>query len=332
MDNFDKFLLWEAKSRDTIDFKKIYVDIAGDLIAGLLLSQIIYWYLPGEKGKTKLRVLKQGYYWIAKERNDWWDEIRITPKQFDRASNILTRKGIIVKDHFRFNGLRTVHIRLEYDCFMELWQTELERPAFPQRGTPHFPKSKDRDTPKGKTGIHQKVRPLTETTAKNTTILNGCAKNPQKLTPQQKTEIALVGQHPNVNAPQCTDTERDALNRLGKVIAHSGNIGNIQTADELRAITLIGADIAKITETDILAIDLGELRALASFTIRVSTKPDIIEKLTEVGPWWYANDWRGQKGQPPTIKQLGSVWGQFEAARVVKVPSVQSDGDHGVYI
>jgi hypothetical protein len=151
MDKFNTFLLWEAKSRDTIDFKKIYVDIAGDLIAGLLLSQIIYWYLPGEKGETKLRVLKQGYYWIAKERNDWWDEIRITPKQFDRASNILTRKGIIVKDHFRFNGLRTVHIRLEYDCFMELWQTELERPAFPQRGTPHFPKSKDRDTPKGKT-------------------------------------------------------------------------------------------------------------------------------------------------------------------------------------
>ena len=58
MNYFDQFLSWEAKSRDIIDFKKIYVDIADDLIAGLLLSQIIYWHLPNEHGKTKLRVQK----------------------------------------------------------------------------------------------------------------------------------------------------------------------------------------------------------------------------------------------------------------------------------
>jgi len=45
---FNEFLSWELTTRDTIDFKKIYVDIAGDLIAGLLLSQIIYWHLPSK--------------------------------------------------------------------------------------------------------------------------------------------------------------------------------------------------------------------------------------------------------------------------------------------
>ena len=42
MKSFNDFLAWEKASRDSIDFKKIYVDVAGDLIAGLLLSQIIY--------------------------------------------------------------------------------------------------------------------------------------------------------------------------------------------------------------------------------------------------------------------------------------------------
>ena len=139
MTNFEKFLLWEAKSRDTVDFKKIYVDIAGDLVAGLLLSQLIYWYLPNDKGETKLRVEKDGYLWIAKGREDWWEEIRITPKQFDRASSILIKKGVIEKAYFRFDGLRTIHIRLDYDRFMELWEAQLELPAIDQRGNPVLP-------------------------------------------------------------------------------------------------------------------------------------------------------------------------------------------------
>ncbi len=151
MTSFEKFLLWEATSRDTIDFKKIYVDIAGDLIAGLLLSQIIYWHLPGDQGDTKLRVEKDDYLWIAKARDDWYEEIRISAKQFDRGAAILIEKGIIVKDHFRFGGLRTVHIRLVHDRFMELWQAQIEQPAIPQRVRPEFPKGKDRSSPKGKT-------------------------------------------------------------------------------------------------------------------------------------------------------------------------------------
>lgn len=30
------------------------------------------------------------------------------------------------------------------------------------------------------------------------------------------------------------------------------------------------------------------------------------------GEWWYANDWRGKKGQPPTLTQLKESWGQFK--------------------
>ena len=61
----NEFIAWELASRDTIDFKMIYVDISGDVIAGLLLSQIIFWNLPDKKGDTKLKVLKKGKRWLA---------------------------------------------------------------------------------------------------------------------------------------------------------------------------------------------------------------------------------------------------------------------------
>jgi hypothetical protein len=162
-DDFSKFLSWETTTRDTIDFKTAYVDMAGDLVAGLLLSQIVYWHLPGKDGRSKLRVYKDGHFWIAKQRNEWWNEIRITPKQFDRACKVLVDKGLVVKSYHRFNGLRTMHVRLLPDAFMQQWDQVVE-----QRGNPQLTKGKDRDIPKVKTGIDQRSIPLTETTTETT--------------------------------------------------------------------------------------------------------------------------------------------------------------------
>ena len=110
--DWEEFLEWEKTSPDTVDFKKIYVDIVNDLIAGLLLSQIIYWYLPGKNGKSKLRVKKNGRFCISKARYEWWGEIRISPRQVDRGLKILKSLGIIEVEYHRFNGLRTSHIYL----------------------------------------------------------------------------------------------------------------------------------------------------------------------------------------------------------------------------
>ncbi len=122
MNNFDEFLLWERTTRDSIDFKKIYVDIAGDVVAGLMLSQIVFWYLPDKNGNSKMRVRKDGYDWIAKSNTEWYDEIRITEWQAPRALNILEERGIIEKKLYKFNGAPTIHIRLIQDKFMELWE------------------------------------------------------------------------------------------------------------------------------------------------------------------------------------------------------------------
>jgi hypothetical protein len=119
---FDGFITWEQKTRDAIDFKKAYVDMTGDVLAGLVLSEIIYWYLPSkESEKNKLRVKRDGYNWIACRRSDWWERTRITPRQMDRIFTILAQQNIITKDVFKFGGVPMTHIRINEQQFMEAW-------------------------------------------------------------------------------------------------------------------------------------------------------------------------------------------------------------------
>ena len=167
-----EFLFWEGSSRDTIDFKKIYVDIAEDLISGLLLSQIIYWHLPSkETGKTKLRIFKDGQYWLAKERGDWYDEIRISVKQYDRAIKILERKGIVELQKFKFDGMPTIHIRLIWENFLFLMENLKKNEVnpyspmgIPQTVIPKLPKGEEGNFPNGNSGVDERAILLTENT------------------------------------------------------------------------------------------------------------------------------------------------------------------------
>lgn len=146
----------EQFSRDAFRVKRTYIDVTGDLIAGLLLGQIVYWNLPNENGKSKLRVYKEGEMWLAKGREDWWEEIRITPKQFDRALNILKEKGFVTVKKFRFNGSPMLHIKLEVEQVTESVNSKLL-----DREIPFSPKVKNQ--------IPQTVKTLTETTTQTTT-------------------------------------------------------------------------------------------------------------------------------------------------------------------
>ena len=134
MQNFREFLQWEQSSRDTVDVKCIYVDMAGDIKAGLLLSQIVYWYLPGKSGNTKLRIEKYdkeagcAKEWIAKARHEWWDEIRLSPRQVDNAIKKLKEKGLVETKVHRFHNMPTTHIRLLIDTFIALLEHHAQNP------------------------------------------------------------------------------------------------------------------------------------------------------------------------------------------------------------
>lgn len=172
MKTFADFLAWERASRDTIDFKKVYVDIAGDLNSGLMLSEIVYWYLPSKGSEeNKLRITRDGYEWLAIRRIEWWDRTRLSPDQADRALGILEKAGIIVKARYKFGGEIATHIRLDEAVFMGKLQYAIDNPAV----NPYVPtemelgKSPNSNLAKVEIAIAEKPEILlTETTTKTT--------------------------------------------------------------------------------------------------------------------------------------------------------------------
>ena len=146
----------------------VYIDIAGDLVAGTLLSQIMYWFSSDKNGDTKLRVKKKDGMWLAKSRTDWYEEIRISPKQYDRAIKVLKSKGLVETKLYRFNGCPTNHIRPiveKIQALSEQWQKE--RAANIENIT-IFPKGKNPISPKGKIQFDERVKTLTENTTETT--------------------------------------------------------------------------------------------------------------------------------------------------------------------
>ena len=115
---------WKEKLRTDVDFafsnKKnhtlhAYIDIAGGLVEGTLLTQILYWCgNDKDESKDKLKVFRDGEYWLAKGRESWWEEIRITPRQFDTAVKNLKNKNLIDTARFHFGGVPTIHVRPIY--------------------------------------------------------------------------------------------------------------------------------------------------------------------------------------------------------------------------
>lgn len=170
MQSIQEFYFWEKSSKDIIDVKRIYIDIADDLIAGILLSQIIYWNLPNDKGQTKLKVEKDGKLWLAKSRQEWWEEIRISPKQFDNAIKKLEIKNIVETKLFKFNGAPTKHISLNEKVILDLINNVVRGEMdFDQRVKSNLPKGENENSPKGKMNFNKRVNSLTETTTEITT-------------------------------------------------------------------------------------------------------------------------------------------------------------------
>lgn len=112
-----------------------YVDICGDLVAGALLGQILYWFGSGKDGRSRARIVKDGRLWIAKARADWWDEIRISAKQYDRAAKILREKGFVTLKTYKFAGNPTTHISIEAEAInkaIDAWKLEQVKTILPK--------------------------------------------------------------------------------------------------------------------------------------------------------------------------------------------------------
>jgi hypothetical protein len=90
--------------------------------------------------------------------------------------------------------------------------------------------------------------------------------------------------------------------------------------------------IAKVAPTDIDTASPATRQQLKNLTVAISKKPDPDKFLAGYAEWWYANDWRGKKGQSPTVWTMGDTWGQFEAQANAAPVIRKGEKDNGIYI
>ena len=134
LESINDFIIWNTSSR-RISYKVVYSDITGSLQAGVLLSQICYWFLPDDGGINRLRVHREGRYWIANRRKDWAKILGMSIRQYDTAVDILKDLDIITLKVFKFKfkdndtAKPTQHISLNYEVLIQFLNKELSKSA-----------------------------------------------------------------------------------------------------------------------------------------------------------------------------------------------------------
>lgn len=125
--------------------KRIYVEIAGSLHAGVLLSRILWWYQPSEESPEfphKLRRNIKGVWWLVKKRTDWWKECCLTEYEYDGAIKRLQALKIVVAEiHLDWDGKTKTHLRVDFDVLRKMIDahlSELENTQFPESDNVQF--------------------------------------------------------------------------------------------------------------------------------------------------------------------------------------------------
>lgn len=77
--------------------------------AAILLSQILYWNAPSQKGQCKIATQKHGKYWLAKRYEDWEPETGINEYTARNGIKRLKSQGLIETKVMKWAGNPTVH-------------------------------------------------------------------------------------------------------------------------------------------------------------------------------------------------------------------------------
>lgn len=120
-------LTWEAilaqsKHHRVIGFKRAHLLMCkGDLRAALLLSQLVYWFSPGEDGQTRARKMWGGKLFVAKSHTQIEEETGLSRQQSTAAVQKLVTLGLIETQVHRFEGHAMRWIHLKRDAFAMRW-------------------------------------------------------------------------------------------------------------------------------------------------------------------------------------------------------------------
>ena len=107
---------WTRESQfQPILLRREYVEITAGLASAILLSQLVYWFKPSKGGKTKLTIIREGRYWLAKTKDDWHRECGLTPRGYRTAIAELTESGVVETRLWKFGGRPVTHYWLDVE-------------------------------------------------------------------------------------------------------------------------------------------------------------------------------------------------------------------------
>lgn len=128
---FNEILL-STRAHRKIMIDEVFLDMCENWNAAILLTRLVYWYLPDQNGSSKLRVFDKDGEWIAKSYKDIQKETRLTEYQVRDALKVLSEKKLINKKIKKFNAIPTLHLQINkanfeqaYKEVIEIYQKEL---------------------------------------------------------------------------------------------------------------------------------------------------------------------------------------------------------------
>ncbi len=90
----------------------------------IILSQLCYWSGTDSQGRCRLRVHRNGEYWIAKTDDELAGETGLTSRQVRSSIDWLVRNQLVVKEVFRFGGRPTKHLLINAEEFANRWEQQ----------------------------------------------------------------------------------------------------------------------------------------------------------------------------------------------------------------
>lgn len=130
---------------------RITLEMVGDLASAAVLSRLRYWFSPSKKsGQQRTVIRHDGKTWVARTKDEWWEECGVTEKQIERISKELIKHNLVEVKYFRFNGLRMMHWSLNFQEYANKFN-EASKKVYgkPQKGHSESPKGAVRNAPKG---------------------------------------------------------------------------------------------------------------------------------------------------------------------------------------
>lgn len=181
--NFINLVREMSGQKNTMTIPRIYIKIAGDITAGVFLSQLV-WY--SDKGTRK-----DGWFW--KSNKEWKEEIELSYAQVKRCARDLEARGFIETKIMRAKGAPTTHYKVDMDKII-MAMIELVSTATPilekveNQGSQKSNLEKVENESLEKVEKHEQHQPNID----NNNMPNGTNGLPE-LTPHEQDELLVYG-------------------------------------------------------------------------------------------------------------------------------------------